>query len=234
MDLIEQRGNAFRHPWELSRTACILKQLHKLNIHGNILDIGCGDSYFDRRLLEVENEVEAVYGVDINLNEELFEDRLCAVNSPDHLPDMLFDGLIMMDVLEHIEDDSRYLKNIIRLLKPDATIFITVPAFMRLYSLHDREFHHYRRYDHKMLKKVLDTCGLCEIRWSYFYFLLIPARLLTFNKSEDTGGWKYPENHIVTKLMNGVLNADFAVLEAFSKIGIHIPGLSLMSACRLK
>ena len=91
----------------------------------------------------------------------------------------------MMDVLEHIEDDRGYLRDILRLLKKDGTVFITVPAFMSLYSLHDEELKHFRRYNHKQLKEVTVSAGLKEKKWSYFYFCLIPLRLLTKNKTEN-------------------------------------------------
>ena len=111
MDLIEVSGNENRHPWELSRTKCILKQLKKLKIHGNVLDIGCGDSYFDRRLL-AEFPNLTVYGVDINLKSEIHDGNFFALNSLEHLPEIKFDFILMMDVLEHIEDDKLYLENV--------------------------------------------------------------------------------------------------------------------------
>jgi len=178
MDLIEVSDNQNRHPWELSRTAMMLRQLKKLGIHGNVLDIGCGDSYFDRRLSEENPELD-IYGVDIFLEKEMHEGRVHALSSLDHLPDIKFDYIIMMDVLEHIEDDRGYLRDILRLLKKDGTVFITVPAFMSLYSLHDEELKHFRRYNHKQLKEVTVSAGLKEKKWSYFYFCLIPLRLLT-------------------------------------------------------
>ena len=47
-------------------------------------------------------------------------------------------------------------------------------------------------------------------------------------------GWNYPANHIKTKLVTTVLNLDFDILLLLSRIGIHLPGLSLLSVCRLK
>ena len=52
LDLSEKTESSFRHPWELSRTEIILRELKKLNISGNVLDIGCGDAYFDDMLLK--------------------------------------------------------------------------------------------------------------------------------------------------------------------------------------
>ena len=234
MDLSEVSENHNRHPWELSRTACILRQLKRLGIHGNVLDIGCGDSYFDRRLL-AENPGLTVYGVDIYLKNEIHEGNLHAVSSLDLLPDMKFDFILMMDVLEHIEDDRGYLKEVTRkYLNGGGYIVITVPAFNSLYSLHDEELRHFRRYNHRELKAVITESGLRETRWTYFYLSLILGRLLTKNKTENLSKWTRPAADFITRFVEWVLNTDFAVCSALSRIAVHVPGLSLLSVCKVK
>ncbi len=233
MDLIEVSENQNRHPWELSRTHCILKELKKLKINGNVLDIGCGDSYFDRRLI-AENPNLTVYGIDINLKEEIHEGNLHALNDLAHLPDMKFDFVLMMDVLEHIEDDGSYLKMISdKFVYGGGDIFLTVPAFQSLYSLHDEQLKHFRRYNHGQLKNVIMQCGLKEEKWSYFYFSLVFARLLTKNKTENLSQWQKEEGSFATRFVTWVLNTDFALCTALSKIGLHLPGLSLMAVCKV-
>ena len=233
MDLIEVSENQNRHPWELSRTSRILKVLKKFHIKGRVLDIGCGDSYFDRRLAGEFKNIQ-VYGVDIYLKKEIHEERVHAVNSLEHLPDCKFDCIIMMDVLEHIKNDKKYLTGILSYLKPDGKVIITVPAFMKLYSLHDRELRHYRRYDHGSLYRVIKKSGLTEIKWSYFYLSLIIGRLMTLNSTQNLSGWNHPEKSLKTKIVKTVLNIDFDVLYFLSRFKIHLPGLSLLSICRLK
>jgi SAM-dependent methyltransferase len=230
VDLIEVSNNENRHPWEISRIKCILTQLKKFKIQGTILDIGCGDSYFDKCLIKSEPNL-TIYGVDINLTNEFHKKNLHALNSLNHLPNIKFDFIIMMDVLEHIEDDKSYLENILKLLKPEGIVFITVPAFMRLYSLHDKELLHYRRYEHKKLHEMITACGLKEVKWSYFYFSLIIGRLITMNKTENLSSWQRSADNFITKFITAVLNLDFKILSTLSNIGIHMPGLSLMSVC---
>jgi len=233
MDLIEVSNNTKRHPWELSRTKCIIKELETLGIKGKVLDIGCGDGYFDRKLIEKFPDIE-VYGVDINLEHESNEGRLHFLNSLDSLPACQFEYIIMMDVLEHIKDDAGYLRQLLLKLKDNGKLLITVPAFMRLYSLHDRELRHYRRYEHKRLHRVLKKCGLIEKNWSYFYLSLIFGRLLTINSTQNLSGWYYSEKALKTRLVSFVLNTDYSVLRILSKVGIHLPGLSLLSICEKK
>ena len=233
MDLSEISDNQNRHPWELSRTRCILRVLRDIGIKGNILDIGCGDSYFDKRLAEKFLDVE-VYGVDIFLEKEMHEGRVHAVNSLERLPIDKFDYILMMDVIEHIEDGVAYLANILKYLKEGGKVIITVPAFMALYSLHDRELQHYRRYSHQSLGRVIKESGLIELKWSYFYFSLIIGRLLTMNRTKNLGNWNYSETDFKTKLITCILNLDFDVLTFLSKLGFHLPGLSLLSIASVK
>lgn len=42
-------------------------------------------------------------------------------------PDDYFDGVILSEILEHIDDDVRGLKEVFRVLKPGASVAITVP-----------------------------------------------------------------------------------------------------------
>jgi len=56
-------------------------------------------------------------------------------------------GLVTcMDVVEHIEDDAAFLHQIVNAARPGATLLLTVPAGMELWSEHDVTNGHYRRY----------------------------------------------------------------------------------------
>jgi hypothetical protein len=63
-------------------------------------------------------------------------------------------AMLLMDVLEHVEDDRAVLAPLIESLKPGAIMLITVPADMRLWSEHDEGLLHYRRYDEAMLRRT--------------------------------------------------------------------------------
>ena len=61
-------------------------------------------------------------------------------------PDASFDRLLAADVLEHVDDDARALRELRRVAAPGAVLVITVPAHPRLWSAHDEALHHRRRY----------------------------------------------------------------------------------------
>jgi SAM-dependent methyltransferase len=74
---------------------------------------------------------------------------------PVHHGDVLTDGaacireadaILLLDVIEHIEHDRDFLRRTIELAKPGAWVLITVPADPMLWSPHDANLGHYRRY----------------------------------------------------------------------------------------
>ena len=71
MDLIETSNNSNRHPWELSRTRCLINEIKKSHSNGDILDIGSGDMYFDKELLKNNVNINSLRGIDINLKENI-------------------------------------------------------------------------------------------------------------------------------------------------------------------
>ena len=99
---------------------------------------------------------------------------------PQHFPYQgeQFDLVVMLDVLEHI-DDMESLKVIVPSLASGGRLLMTVPAFPWLWSNHDRQMHHHRRYTHASLKQVLEVSGLTVHKLSYYNFLLFPAIVAT-------------------------------------------------------
>lgn len=86
-----------------------------------------------------------------------------------------FDLVLATDVLEHLENDTLALTEIVRVLKPGAPVIITVPAFAALWGRQDEVSQHLRRYRGRELLGKLAAAGLVCTRAFYFnYLLLIP------------------------------------------------------------
>ena len=69
----------------------------------------------------------------------------------DLLPEALFDNIIYIDVLEHIENDRIELEAASAHLSSGGHLIVLSPAFNFVYSPFDKSIGHYRRYDRKML-----------------------------------------------------------------------------------
>lgn len=238
MDLSERndKGKEYRHPWELSRKDVLLKELEKLNIRGEVLDIGCGDGYFDKEIVKKFPEVTNIWGVDIYAERCVHQGKEHYVNSYYEIKknDKHYDFILMMDVLEHIEDDIDFLIEMKDYQKKNTVILIMVPTFQALFSLHDKQLKHFRRYSYKSLHQVLEHAGYEITDWSYFYFCLILLRCLTKKQTQNLGMWTRGESNFITFIVRKCLNMDFAVLRYLSKHKLHIGGLSLLAVCKCK
>jgi SAM-dependent methyltransferase len=91
------------------------------------------------------------------------------------LPDACVDAVVLLNVLEHIEDDRKALAQLFRILKPQGVVVIEVPAGSDLYDTYDELLRHYRRYDHADLVAKAQGAGFEVVRSSHLGFFLYPA-----------------------------------------------------------
>lgn len=89
-------------------------------------------------------------------------------------PSGCFDGVTLLDVLEHIPDDWRALEEIRRVLKPGGFLLLTVPAYQFLWSEHDEALQHCRRYVAGQIRRRLEGTGYRLRRLTYAITLLAP------------------------------------------------------------
>lgn len=94
----------------------------------------------------------------------------------------LFESVVMLNVLEHIEDDVGVLSSLKTLLQPGGGIIIYVPALNTLYGKMDRKLGHYRRYSKWRFREIAVEAGLDVVLLRYMNALAIPA-WLAFSRS---------------------------------------------------
>ena len=117
-----------------------------------IMEIGCSSGFLIKNMARIFPQAVLI-GVDVVKEplHKLAEDfpgipliRFDLLQCP--LPDESVDVLVMLNVLEHIEDDVLALRNAYKLLKPGGSLVIEVPAYQYLYDSYDAQLHHFRRY----------------------------------------------------------------------------------------
>lgn len=89
-----------------------------------------------------------------------------------------FDVILMADVLEHVEDDRAFLRDVVTNMQRGATLLITVPAHPWLWSSHDTALEHHRRYSAAALNALFADLPLTPLYRSQFNLLLLPLVLL--------------------------------------------------------
>ena len=96
---------------------------------------------------------------------EEWMERPASLGGPGSAP---FDAAVMVNVLEHIEDDRGTVERLGDLLRPGGKLLIFVPAVRWLYGSLDARVHHYRRYSWHGLKRLIRRTGLELLRLRYF------------------------------------------------------------------
>lgn len=203
------------HFWMKSRFRAIESRLAKEKIGPTFIEIGCGHGavikqFEDRFNVEVD-------GCDLNmlaLNQikETIGRIFCLdiFDKPKELLDK-YDGVLLLDVIEHIDNDLFFLENSLAYVKEGGLVIINVPALNTLFSKYDTSAGHKRRYNKKMMRELFAKCNIDEVSISYWGLSLIPIAIirkimLNFVSKDKiiSKGFKTP-NHTVNKILNWVL-----------------------------
>lgn len=180
MDLSEVVDpNARRHPWETARARVLQLVLgdHGIDRARSVLDYGCGDAFTGRKLGSALAASRLV-GVDTALGGESAGDGgQVMLSDVAALGDERFDLLLLLDVLEHVDDDLGLLRSLVSAHVGDGgRVLITVPAGPRLFGPHDAALGHRRRYTRRGLVDVAIRAGLEVIESGHLFASLYAVR----------------------------------------------------------
>ncbi|MDX1681275.1 MAG: methyltransferase domain-containing protein [Akkermansiaceae bacterium] len=155
-------------------------------LNGRVLEVGAGIGQTSEAILSLP-QVEDLVGLepDDRFHEEfrrrLPDVRLLGGTTADLLGGEAFDGAVMVNVLEHIEDDEAELSRLRGLLAASrGCLCLLVPARQEIYSDIDAHFGHFRRYNRSGLRGKLEAAGFEIRRLSYFNFVGYFAWALRF------------------------------------------------------
>ena len=222
-----QIKNQKKHWWFQARKNIIDKIISSINLKkkNNILDFGAGSG--------VNIDMLRKYGlVDIHEQNKYAraaikkEKKIKNLYSTLRIKKNFYDLILLADVIEHVEQPKKLLKNLKKFLKKDGYILITVPAYQFLFSKKDRVLGHYRRYNKELLKKELSGFKVENI--SYFNtFLCLPIAILTllnkFLKRDYIKKVETTPNFILNKLCYIIFTAEKYFIKYFNlPFGISI------------
>ena len=223
------------HWWWIARREIVHSMVMQLaNGSGakkRLLDVGCGAGMqlsvmqnFEKVGLEpnqtLAKRAESNTGAPI-LNETL-------PLNPSHR-ETPFDFVLLLDVLEHLEEDVAGLRSVVAALKPDGYVIINVPAHPWLWTVHDEVNEHKRRYTRQKLIDTMNGAGL-QIQFLKFWgSFLVPAALLRTRKPGSAQKYQVSiPGPSIAKILSGLLKVDFWI----NKYLPSFTGLSLLAVGR--
>jgi SAM-dependent methyltransferase len=210
------------HFWMQWRHCLLVRALRRVKDEvRNALEIGCGHGVA-REMLERDLGI-TVDGCDLNQTAleiaKPGKGNLFLYNIFDQRPSLLgrYDAVLLLDVIEHIDDDTAFLRAALRHLRPGGIVAVNVPAITMLFSDYDRAAGHIRRYTRHGLKDLLERCGV-EIQgiqpWGLLMIPLLLARKTLSRRAKrgDTirSGF-VPPNTLSRLLLHGMKNAETAL-----------------------
>lgn len=238
MDLKEENilgSHIYNHWYYVSKGKALSHFLDHLRVP-EVLDIGAGSGVFSRQLLDL-GICQSALCLDPFYEQERVESHngkpITFVRKVDQVTQNL---ILMMDVLEHVDDDVALLRQYADPMPEDSHILITVPAFQMLWSGHDVFLEHRRRYNTYMLNDTIKKAGLKIENMRFFFGLLFPAALmirLAKNMSRKRGLIKaQSELSICPEWLNTLLIAIHHVeLKTVFRIN-KLLGVSIFCLCR--
>jgi 2-polyprenyl-3-methyl-5-hydroxy-6-metoxy-1,4-benzoquinol methylase len=146
------------------------------------LDVGCGHGLVIRQF-----EASGDYVIDgCDLNRTALRrvgkvrGDIYVYNVFDANPLMVgrYSGILLLDVIEHIDDEGAFLEASLRHMQPGGLVVINVPALEFLFSRYDDVAGHKRRYNKLMLRTLMESHGIEPLEISYWGMLLLPLALI--------------------------------------------------------
>lgn len=222
--------NEEKYFWFIARKEFIKKYMEKhISKDSKIMEVGAGTGNVTRFL--IKNGYKNISVGEMHLDALDYaksygiEERYCfnILNTPFENE---FDCICAFDVVEHIEDDKLCIQNIHKMLKKEGKLAISVPAFNFLWSRHDVDLGHKRRYTKKTMKSLLENNGFKITEMKYFFISIIPLLYLRAILNPPPRDLDYiPIGDNIQKInpiINQILNV---ILKVENKLIPYLPNL---------
>jgi SAM-dependent methyltransferase len=203
--------------WFKHRNKCIEAVVQKYGQKRVFFDVGGGNGFVAKGIQASGTEailVEPGINGCLNAQKRKIKTIICSTLEdagffPDRLP-----AVGLFDVVEHIEDDISFLKQIHRYLENEGLIYITVPAYKLLWSADDDYAGHFRRYTLAEMEQKLTSLGFDMLYSTYIFSILplpiflmrtLPSKFLKTKSPSDLDKIK-DEHGEKSSLLNDLLN----------------------------
>jgi hypothetical protein len=208
-----------------------------------VLDVGSGDGWFTAELLAKTPSLAATCwdaGYTPALIAELAAAAPASMRFVAERPPEAHGLVLLLDVLEHVEDDRGFLADVVREnVASGGRVLFSVPAWQALYTSHDARLRHYRRYAPAEAARVLEGAGLEILTRGGLFHSLLPVRALGKLKERALGADEpadasldWPHGPALGAAVDLLLRADNALSHRLAEAGMGVPGLTFWALCR--
>ena len=211
MDLKEEDilGNDIGRHWYYRSKAAALRRIVGPLAPKRLLDVGAGSGFFSRHLLA--NGALSALCVDVGYptgRDDMVDGK--PVHYRRDCSETDCDLVLMMDVLEHVENDVGLVSHYATKVPSGAHFLVTVPAFRFLWSGHDVFLEHQRRYTLPEIEQTMRTAGLQVVRGAYYFGAVFPlaAAVRLATRKDPTPRSSLKKHGALT---NGLLSAACAM-----------------------
>jgi SAM-dependent methyltransferase len=175
MDVKEQEilGDAVGQHWYYRAKAAVMQNLLAPRPPQHVLDVGAGSGFFSRLLLD-QGAARATCVDPAYPQEHEEQQNGRPIRFVHNVNTFDADTVLLMDVLEHVDDDVGLLRYYADRAPAGARFLITVPAFQWMWSGHDIFLEHRRRYTLPQMENVIRQAGLKPVLGCYYYGLTLP------------------------------------------------------------
>jgi len=218
--------------WGKARYILALKLLYKFdltNLKKHNLDIGPSEGSFLEYLREENINFKAIDPDDQAIEycqKRGFKDQVVK-GGIHNIPfeHQSFTSVTALDVIEHVPNDNKSIKEINRVLVREGISIIYLPAHKWLWSKNDEFYHHIKRYSIKDIKELAKINDFEISYCGYFNFFLFPIFIvfIALNKifpKYDSSSTLKPLPSPINSLLLSILKFEIFLI---TKLNIKLP-----------
>jgi hypothetical protein len=174
--LAAQKEDATDFFWHRLRIQAVCEQLSSGPL--KLLDIGAGAGVFGESLRVAYPNVEYYFVEQISSLEEALNRRFGLQRNAKGLADFReFDVVVLLDVLEHQQNDHGFCQQLVGKMRTGARLVVTVPAMQWLWSTWDVALGHVHRYSRSRLQQAFENLPVRWLECSYLFPEMLPLAL---------------------------------------------------------
>jgi SAM-dependent methyltransferase len=227
--LTAQREDALDFFWHRLRAEAVSQRLPSGPI--KLLDVGAGAGAFGEHVRRHLPTVEYHFVEKLDSLEAALCQRFGADRNARALRDYrIFDVLVLLDVLEHQEDDREFCRQLLVKMRPGARLILTVPAMQWLWSAWDAALGHVRRYTRGRLRRAFEGLPARWVECSYLFPEMVPLALarkvrLRGNSLQSADEAHFPSLPAVVNETLYRLGRGSLALHKFAPVGTSVFGV---------